>query len=281
MYTELKVPATHNSGTWALTNEFSVDTTMDPSLGLMPMLGPIFTQYGLDATLVKKVMKPWMQNQRRTIYGQLLDGIRHFDLRVCKQGSEYHACHGFIGPNYKEIFAQIKYFLMAHPGEFISLDFNHLYGVIHSDFIGMIVGTFGSMIIPKGKTNVPMGTLAGRIFVFYDAVQDTFDRSNSINTFWANKQVMSELVSSVVSSQNSRTDLSKLYVSQFVLTPSLNDIVTGLVNGFPRSSEELADEYYWRIPMIIESQFNKTLIGIVNTDFYNRHFVDVIIRSNY
>lgn len=280
MYTELKIPASHNSGTWSLTDDYSVDTAADPSLGIMPMLGPVFQQYGLNPALIKTVMKPWLSCQRRTVYGQLVDGIRHFDFRVCKQGTEYVACHGFIGPNYKEIFSQIKYFLVSHPSEFVSLDFNHLYGV-QSDFITMITNTFGSMIIPRGKTNVPLGTLSGRIFVFYDAVQETFDRSNSITTFWANKQTFPELVTAVVSSQNSRTDLSKLYVSQFVLTPGLNDIVTGLVNGFPRGVDDLADDIYWRVPMIIETQFNKTLMSIVNTDWYSRHFVNVIIRANY
>lgn len=280
MYTELKIPASHNSGTWSLTDDYSVDTAADPSLGIMPMLGPVFQQYGLNPALIKTVMKPWLNCQRRTVYGQLVDGIRHFDFRVCKQGTEYVACHGFIGPNYKEIFSQIKYFLVSHPSEFVSLDFNHLYGV-QSDFITMITNTFGSMIIPRGKTNVPLGTLSGRIFVFYDAVQETFDRSNSITTFWANKQTFPELVTAVVSNQNSRTDLSKLYVSQFVLTPGLNDIVTGLVNGFPRGVDDLADDVYWRVPMIIETQFNKTLMSIVNTDWYSRHFVNVIIRANY
>lgn len=280
MYTELKIPATHNSGTWALTDDYSVDTAADPSFGIMPMLGPVFQQYGLNPTLIKTVMKPWLTCQRRTIYGQLVDGIRHFDFRVCKQGTEYHVCHGFIGPNYKEIFNQIRYFLLSHPTEFVSLDFNHLYGVT-PDFITMITNAFGNMIIPKGKTNVPLGTLSGRIFVFYEANQETFDRSNSINTFWANKQTFPELTTAVVNNQNTRTDLNKLYVSQFVLTVGLNDIVTGLVNGFPRGIDDLADDLYWRIPMIIETQFNKTLMNVVNTDWYSRHFVNVIIRANY
>lgn len=282
-YTRLKIPATHNSATGLLSAEYSADTTVDATMAFMPQLETTFGYYGVNGSLVKDIMIPWMQCQSKykTIYRQLLDGIRHFDFRVCKKGTEYYACHGFIGQNYKDIITQIRTFLLFHPEEFISLDFNHLYGIsTHSEFIGLIKGILGDLIIPKGNVNNPLGTLTGRVFIFYDNNSQTdFDTSNSINTTWANKDNMQQLVPAVISLQNSRTDLNKLFVNQFLITPSLNTIATSLVRG-PRSVEDLADEYYWRIPSTIIDQFNKTLVNIVNTDFYSRQFVRVIIDLN-
>lgn len=280
-YPQLKLPATHNSGTYGLSDSFSVDTSLDPSMMIMPQLYGMFGMYGINPGLVKEVMKPWMSCQRRTIYGQLMDGIRHFDFRVCQQGLEYYVCHGFIGPNYKDIFEQIRFYLSVFPDEFISLDFNHVYGVTnHTEFSGFVQRSLPGLIIPKGNINTVLGSLSGRVFVFYEAAQDIFDRSGSITTYWANKQTMPDLTSAIVSHQNARSDLSKLYVSQFLMTPTLNTIATGLVKDDNTSIEDFAENYYWRIPMIIEMQFNKTLMNIVNTDYYSRHFVSVIIGSN-
>lgn len=279
---QIKVPGTHNSGTYGLSRDYSIDTQYDQTMAIMPLLAQTFSMYGVNSSLIKDVMIPWMTCQKNSIYRQLKDGIRHFDFRLCQQGAEYHLCHGFIGPRMRDVLSQIRSFLLNNPNEKVLLDFNHVYGVTnHSDVTRNILEVLGDMIIPRGNINVPLGLLSGKVFVFYSGNQNDFDNSNLLNTLWANKQNMQDLINYQVTTQNSRNDPSKVFVSQFLMTPSLDMIASGLVqNKKAKSVKDLAKKYYWQIPSVISSMYNSSLVNTVSTDFYTDAFVSSIISMN-
>lgn len=281
-WAQLKIPGTHNSATSKLSYIYSADTTVDPTMAIMPYLESTFAAYGVNGTLVREVMNPWLTNQDKSIYRQLIDGIRHFDFRICGLGSELYICHGFLGPKIEQVLEPIKAFLNNNPDEFVLLDFNHVYGVSnHSVATQKIRDIIGNdLLIPKGSLAQKLGLLTGRVFVLYQYNNQFFDQSNQVNTYWANKQTIQTLISDLINSQNNRQDpMNKIYVSQMVLTPSLNMIASGLVRG-EKSVKELAAKNYWQFPSVIMNMYNETLVNVVNTDYYSNAFVDVIIGLN-
>jgi len=84
-YSVIKIPATHDSGTYNINDHmsYSIDTMYDPGMLIIPQLNYVFGAYGINQTLIKSFIAPWMHNQQCNVASQLLHGIRHFDFRVC------------------------------------------------------------------------------------------------------------------------------------------------------------------------------------------------------
>lgn len=90
---------------------------------------------------------------------------------------------------------------------------------------------------------------------------------------------MTLLKNGLISGLNSRTDFTKGYVSQAVLTPDLNMMVTGLFDN-PSSVKELAKLNYGVLPSWIRDEFPKSKVNIINTDFYTSKFVRYVLNLN-
>src|SRR5258708_2846940 len=56
------------------------------------------------------------------IRAQLVDGIRTFDLRVCRDKSDaFRLCHGLYGPTLHEVMQDLRTFAATHPKEIVIL----------------------------------------------------------------------------------------------------------------------------------------------------------------
>lgn len=292
---QVKMPATHDSGTSPITElvDYSNDVQSDPALMLIPQLVYVFGQYGLNQSLVKAFVAPWFKNQACSVADQLRHGIRHFDLRVCiKPGivgpNKFYSCHGILGENYVSMLTDIRDFINGRSGEFVSLDFNHLYGFnaqLNNEFLNMTQSIVGPSIAPNsfGKTVNDLKKSDSRVFVWYaDAIAAAawnVSKSSDLPTPWANRQDMVSLVADLKAGTNARVDFDHGYVTQFVMTPDLNMMVSGIVSG-QSSVLDVANNWYGDIPEVLRDQFLKSKINIVNTDFYSKDFLETLITMN-
>lgn len=297
-YSEIKIPATHNSGSWniSMSSPYSYDTNVDASFQLIPQLVYIFGLYGVNQSLVKRWIYPWMKNQEYDIMQQLDDGIRHFDIRVCKSASGPVVCHALESITVESVFRDISTFLKKRKGEIVSVDINHIYGLTSAENLALVANINAilgnnTMVDPSvrsfNNTYKQLINAGERVFVFYSdsstvnnyGKQLRLFSSSSLPTPWVNTVNMSTLKSGLLSGLNSRTDFSRGYVSQAVMTPDLNMMVSGLFDK-PSSVKELAKMYYGVLPYWIRDDFPKNKVNIINTDFYTSKFVRYILNLN-
>jgi len=137
---QLKIPGTHNSGSYGLTRNlsqiiygnikflWSLSTDTAPANGQLPFskdkiyVGRILLDYVIDTALRMSI------SQNRSIRQQLDDGIRFFDLRVYYDtDGSFYIQHGLRGPELNGILAQVRSFLDDHStsGELIFLSISH------------------------------------------------------------------------------------------------------------------------------------------------------------
>jgi len=294
----IKIPASHDSGTYAIndsnSDSYSVDITSDPVMALIPTLVNIFSAYHLNTTNIKSFVAPWVRTQKCSIVDQLNHGLRHFDLRVCRDTDLiFKLCHALNAKPVAEELLAIKAWSDDHPSELISLDFNHLYGfstlAIHQAFANVTLSILGSENIASeltfNNTYSEFRDANKRFKLFYAnsylAPLLLAEPSSNMVTPWPNVQNLDLLKLSLNTTLNARSDFSKGFVSQVVLTPSLYMMVNGIVSH-PRtfSVEDLSKQQYSILSSWLQ-EFDRDKINIVNTDFYYTNFVKDIIKLNY
>ena len=113
------IPGTHNSGTYKLFHPAQKGWSPD---------APGYKDF--FATMGFPLYKPMAECQEKTIHEQLMDGVRAFDFRVCKnENGEFYACHSLYGAKVETMLRDIARFNTSHPDEIIILRFQHLYGM--------------------------------------------------------------------------------------------------------------------------------------------------------
>jgi hypothetical protein len=297
-YSNIKIPATHNSGSWNISDAspYSYDTNLDPSFMLIPQLVYIFGAYGVNGSLVKRWLNPWMRNQEKTITKQLKDGIRHFDIRVCKSPLGPVVCHALESVTVESVFQDVHNFLEDRTGEVVSIDINHIYGLTTVEKVNLarsINGILGNSTLVDPSLRSFQNTydelmdVGERVFLFmsdsytvanYGRELRLFHSSN-LPTPWVNTVDMAVLKSGILTGLNNRVDMSRGFVSQIVLTPNLNMMVSGLLDK-PSSIKDLVKMEYSVIPDWIRYDLPKDKVNIVNTNLYSDKFVKSIINLN-
>lgn len=240
--TQLVMVGTHNSGTFDIskTSPYGPDT-----LGLLQKYeaAGAFSRFLLGSTMAR-----WGQCQGASIADQLRFGIRYFDLRLAphpKRHTELFTTHGFLSTPLSEVLQDILAFLeledVSH--EIILLDFQHLF------FDGedaLYYQLLDSLAVLKDKcvpftenwfsrTLDDIWKSEQRIFVFINPVDGApphpfrYPRDQCIFSSWKNRRntrgLLSEFQRDVTSSKDH--DISKVYVTQAILTPNTDSIVKG------------------------------------------------------
>jgi len=300
----LKIPATHNSATYNISDKsiVSIDTQYDTSLGLIALVQANLPVYGLTPTYTQQWLHPWMKNQECNILQQLKHGIRLLDIRLCSNkhsnvNLRYTSCHGFVGSYLPEIFNQIVSFITSNSNEVVIVDVNHLYGFnMQSDVDGFLylVSTILNDTLIDPKVFNSTSTLSNiwktkqRVFLYvnHNMVNTYGDqyrlfKSSNINTPWANVQDMVSLKSALLQQVKSRPNDGRFFVSQGVMTPDLNMIVNHTIHGYGVVRDIAYDNYGvigdWY------KQWPKNATNVCNTDFYNLHkkkFIGNILKEN-
>jgi hypothetical protein len=114
--TELTIPGAHDMGTYAINGDSSTSSDGQASdIGCFLGHG-VCERYGRAQEPFKDALE------------DLQDGIRYFDLRVCRTDSgTFVTCHGLEAAPLQDILDGTRAWVDSHPGEVVILDLNHHY----------------------------------------------------------------------------------------------------------------------------------------------------------
>lgn len=162
---DICLPATHDSGTFALTDVMDDDGWKGPLDKLLDVLNEIAEKIrdipgighlldDLDPLtwILTNAVMPAIHNvstsTRRSVLQQLWDGIRGFDFRVYYHEDDFYVGHGgVIGPKLRGIFQDIAGFLSTTEGEIIYMTmghWTHFDADIHNRFADLVQEHLGS-----------------------------------------------------------------------------------------------------------------------------------------
>lgn len=255
---ELVIPGSHDSFAY----DFKI---LGPNESGMPRIANLF-------------IKLWAKCQSKTIYEQLLMGIRYFDMRITKYNGEYYTIHSLIAVPVNQVLHDILLFIDTFPTEKIILDFNHLYIDDVKEFEEYLKFQIGDKAISNNNDNIvaAIGTLDKPLFVFVDDDNTSFFNSNILNSFWHDTNDVNLLTTSM--SEESKEGL--LRITQAILTPTQTDVLLGifLFFIFPSSLKALTYKNKQRIYDYLELDIQNK--NIIITDFVDEDYVDLCIREN-
>lgn len=255
---ELVIPGSHDSFAY----DFKI---LGPNESGMPRIANLF-------------IKLWAKCQSKTIYEQLLMGIRYFDIRITKYNGEYYTIHSLIAIPVNQILHDILLFIDTFPTEKIILDFNHLYIDDVKEFEEYLKFQIGDKAVSNNNDNIvaAIGTLDKPLFVFVDDDNTSFFNSDILNSFWHDTNDVNLLTTSM--SEESKEGL--LRITQAILTPTQTDVLLGifLFFIFPSSLKALTYKNKQRIYDYLELDIQNK--NIIITDFVDENYVDLCIREN-
>jgi hypothetical protein len=92
-------------------------------------------QTGFTGALIKGFSVKQSKTQVSTASTLLARGIRYFDVRLTfdESSDQWYVTHSYFSRPLSEDLAEIEEFLSAHPGEFVLIDIQHVYGVDYDD----------------------------------------------------------------------------------------------------------------------------------------------------
>ena len=255
---ELVIPGSHDSFAY----DFKI---LGPNESGMPRIANLF-------------IKLWAKCQSKTIYEQLLMGIRYFDIRITKYNGEYYTIHSLIAIPVNQILHDILLFIDTFPTEKIILDFNHLYIDDVKEFEEYLKFQIGDKAVSNNNDNIvaAIGTLDKPLFVFVDDDNTSFFNSDILKSFWHDTNDVNLLTTSM--SEESKEGL--LRITQAILTPTQTDVLLGifLFFIFPSSLKALTYKNKQRIYNYLELDIQNK--NIIITDFVDEDYVDLCIREN-
>lgn len=255
---ELVIPGSHDSFAY----DFKI---LGPNESGMPRIANLF-------------IKLWAKCQSKTIYEQLLMGIRYFDIRITKYNGEYYTIHSLIAIPVGQILHDILLFIDTFPTEKIILDFNHLYIDDVKEFEEYLKFQIGDKAVSNNNDNIvaAIGTLDKPLFVFVDDDNTSFFNSDILKSFWHDTNDVNLLTTSM--SEESKEGL--LRITQAILTPTQTDVLLGifLFFIFPSSLKALTYKNKQRIYDYLELDIQNK--NIIITDFVDENYVDLCIREN-
>lgn len=203
--------------------------------------------YIKDDTLINEIVMPgshdagsykmiWLgETQQFTIDQQLEMGVRYFDIRVNKKGSEYVILHSIInGVDFLPILESIKNFIIENPTETLLLDFQHFEGGSQNDVYNFITEyLYNNKLLVENNTN-----LSDLEFISKLKIKDT--RGKCI-IFWGDRS--SDLSNYIFLRNNDECtntgmSLNSYYVSDY----HYNDFDYLVDNGYPVYFENIINK---------------------------------------
>ena len=270
--THLFIPGTHDSGTFGITanSSFSPDSPIPSGaidggieagtvlLSVIPVIGPLLsTVLGTLAqpAQLKQLFAGWAVAQVWDFRQQLRAGIRHFDIRVCKnpQG-EFWIVHSMYSVPVLTLLKQVAEFLTLNRQELVTLDFNHTINMTSADdpvLIEQIFTVLGPWLAPSTQFQ-PDSTVAdfwatpSRVIVtyYFDGRRPFYGEPHiwpSSNMRgkgpidsqeWPATTVIGDLNTSLAGYLLKRAP-NQLFVLQGILTPDNSSIVGHYTGGAP------------------------------------------------
>lgn len=278
---QIAIPGTHNSCTYSFTraSRYSVDQP-----GLVKWRPPWPVSY---------FIAQWSKTQARSIAQQLKDGIRYFDIRVGHQNKEFYSCHGMVGDLIPDILREVMDFSKRFPREVIILDLNHFYelgSTEHNTLCQFITDTLGTMMWPFSAADMTLNEAfhanIGPIVIVYHHTEGNaynFFPETALTSPWPNtdniRTLQEKLQDSLIKFDR---ESKQLFVSQCVLTPSLDTVLGGFWRCGPTSLTRLAKLLNKEVVQWISGFHKARPLNIVMMDHYHTcDIVDLIVQLNF
>lgn len=176
---EATIPATHDSGSYAPSENYIID-------GNETIYNLLRTASTLGLGYIGKFLS---QAQNKTIYQQLCDGIRWFDLRVCYTRDDVFLHHGqVVCARASEAIDDIARFVRETRGELIIVNikrFNEFTSQVHEEFQESIISRLSEVLIPPKPSDIDSTILDIKIENLMARAQSNKEQSRVI-LFYAN-----------------------------------------------------------------------------------------------
>lgn len=246
---QLTLPGTHDSGTYYLTD--------------VPMPGDqsnfweeVFILAEATDTTVGKVAEAWAKSQDQDFFGQLMGGIRYFDLRSGwnKTHNTWVTFHFVQGSPVQYLLSNISQFLDSHPQEIIVVEMSHFEGYpTPSDVTSlktMVLDTLGNYLHPVDLTfsfTVQEMVSSGKRVLL------TMEQGFDYNTIWPptviyNTYADTSDLSKMIEFNNKTVQLfmgsnwpQQVFKVSWTLTPGGTSISESVLPWKPHSLIQLAD----------------------------------------
>ena len=303
---------THDSGTYTFDQEMGASPDSDLTTTIEKfcpeMLG------GLANSILGTVFRRLCQCQSKSVLEQLRAGVRYFDLRIARhaESGRFYTCHGVFCADMCVLMKELGTFLSNHPREIVVLDFNHLYEMDghHGEFLKMVFDVLGEMAAsPKWTSAVsPVSEFwekKKQAFVIYHASSDKLKDLPFANRIYHNGyihspwpeanaiEVLHSKLAGFVASRHDDKHKNQLFVLQGMLTPDVELIKSGLMQGdgpsirayanraSPKVMDWCEDEWMMMDPTHGDDAKKKRQLNIVIVDFIERaSIIPAIIDYN-
>ncbi|MFI5398251.1 MAG: hypothetical protein ACHQ9S_22160, partial [Candidatus Binatia bacterium] len=258
---EIVMPGTHDSGTWAISSESAFAHDGNPNYAqqvindLNQKLGDFsFLLKPLEGKLAGRIndfQAGWSKSQYQSISGQLTGGIRYLDFRVSWEPAGVYLVHSMLGDTFQNALNNIRDFCRddSHPKEIILLDINHMYyndvdggmntaqlQAIDETIVQTLVYANGtSMMVDRtdnGDIPVSQVWAQGRqVLVFVSDPRllqgsSRYWNSNAIRSIWDQTDDLSNLRAFLTGEMTHIVD-GTFHVSQSIRTEAETDVING------------------------------------------------------
>lgn len=223
--------------------------------------------------VVQNIIHNFSRTQEASLYTQLSEGIRYFDLRLKKDKyGHIRGYHGMFGPKVHDyLFREVANFIYNNPNEIVILDFQSLHNLSDGD-VQYLDGQMDKYLRGKlADRNVfaPTSTVEqfmksnARVIVLTDnnwwinKSSNVWKRKDSIVSNWKNTSDINALINHLNGDLRNKPG-DKFYVSQMVLSPNKDEIVDKIVDAAKK----------FAIPFYGPANFAKTLADLAGTSIY-------------
>ncbi|CAH1108736.1 unnamed protein product [Psylliodes chrysocephalus] len=241
-------------------------------------------------------LENYVLNQDRSIWTQLVFGIRYLDFRIGYYGREgFYINHDLIRvTKVRPLFQEIKKFLQLAPNEIVILDFHRFpYPTnftldLHRKFIEIVYEELGTFAVPstdmrggKGPSLNEIWAKNKNLIICYGnrgAVQDSYWLWNPIPQYWANTKSVSSLkqyIQKSIVEHSQASTINPLWALMAELTPQPLDVVFGTNN-----LRKLAQNVNSLLTQWFRDEWS-TNTNVVATDFFlGNNMINVAIEIN-
>lgn len=297
--TEIAMLGSHDALSYNI-NFSSKDNSGQEDIGMMETMGKVAK--GLAVRLSRA--------QYHDIYTQLNQGVRYIDMRITCVDNTYYTSHNFISHKLEDSMKDIIRFLDENPGEFLLLDFQHVYpdnskwddlsnylstvkegGKNIYDFVKYDTSIDPSVLTYGQATD--NGTVSSCMFIQDDDLPFSQDnpykeyfKKRAIDSLWHDKPTTEEILTEMNkhASYLKENPFIGYRINQAQTTPSTSNIANIL---FKWSLIKMASEHNPKLLKSIDIQEMLKLMPIYMVDYttstkknFNKNINEEILKYN-
>ncbi|KYB29347.1 uncharacterized protein LOC663847 [Tribolium castaneum] len=243
---------------------------------------------------VPKILENYILNQDRSIWTQLVHGIRYLDLRIgYYENDGFYVNHDLVRiTKVVQIFKEIRKFVQLAPKEIIVVDFHrfpypsNFNSTLHEKFVSLVYDYLGDLALPPGGLQVGKGPTLNEIWaqnknVIICYADKAIARENywlwqPLYQHWANTKNVDTLKSFLSRAiKEHRVTLNPMFALMAELTPQPIDLFFRTNN-----LRKLANDVNRKVTVWFRDEWARD-VNIVATDYFlGNDIINVAIEAN-